>query len=146
MGRFQVNGRGAAVLEGVFPAGNADAPFVAGLEAGETPFGTRRDEIVSIEHGKIEELLRDLDADGVLSNIFGAGAAVAIAVEASQRTAAATFQLGPEDVGRHDGKLAATSANASTSPNKDRCLRSTSAVTVVYHRTKKCDADRTSLP
>src|SRR5205807_8159948 len=43
VGGFEINRRSAVVIEGGFPAGNADAPFVAGFQSGKTPFRDRRD-------------------------------------------------------------------------------------------------------
>ena len=65
MGRFQIDRRGTAVIESGFPARNADTPTVAGFQTRKIPFGHRSDEIVPIEHGKIEKLPRHFYAHGV---------------------------------------------------------------------------------
>jgi len=90
---------GHAGDEGFAPAGDAEAPFVAGFEAGEAEFRGRGGEVVAAEPGEGEECVGELDADGVEADVAGAGAAVAVAVEASQRTQAATLEGTAQDVG-----------------------------------------------
>jgi len=93
------------MFERVFPAGDADAPFVTRFQSRKTPFGMRCDEIVSIEHGKIEKLARGLNADGVQTNIFRTGATKSIAIESGHWIATATLQFCAQHVCRHDLKL-----------------------------------------
>ena len=66
----------------VFPARDANAPFVARLEPWKSPFGMRRHQIVPIQYGKIEELAGDEDADRMQPKIFRPGATIAIPVKA----------------------------------------------------------------
>ena len=97
--RFQVNRPGPTALERSFPARDADAPSIARLQAGKTPFRVGRDKIVPIENGKVQKLPRHLYAYGVLANVLGAGATITIAIKARERIAAATFQCRSENVG-----------------------------------------------
>ena len=79
MGRLEYHRRSDIALERVFPSGHANAPFVAGLESGKTPFRARRYQIVSIEHREVEKLASDQYTDSVQSGVFRSGAAIAIA-------------------------------------------------------------------
>jgi hypothetical protein len=105
MRRLQIDWSGAAVIEGCFPAGDAYAPAVAGLQPGEAPFGHGRDQIVSIEHGKIEKFPRDFHANRVQPNVFRTSATKAVAIKAGNRIATATFQFASENVGGHEAIL-----------------------------------------
>ena len=67
------------------PAGGADAPAVAGFEAGETVLRHRGEEIVAEGLGGCEEGRVDDAADGVDAVVVGAGVAAAVAVEAGHR-------------------------------------------------------------
>ena len=101
MRRFQVNRRRAAAAQRFDPAGHANAPAIAGLQPWKVELGMWRDEVVPIEHGEIEELLRYLHADRVQPEIFRPGATITVAIETGERFTAATFQFGPENVRRH---------------------------------------------
>ena len=59
MRRFEIHRRGAIVIKCAFPSRDAYTPFIARLESGKTPLRMWRDEIVSIQDGKIQELLCD---------------------------------------------------------------------------------------
>src|ERR1700730_5288760 len=104
MGGLEINRAGNAVVERFLPTGHADAPFVARLKPGKFPFRMRRDQVVSLQHGKIEELASHLDANSVQPDVAGTGATVAVAIKAGEGIAAATLQLGAEDVCGHEGK------------------------------------------
>jgi hypothetical protein len=93
------------VIQGVFPARDADTPFVARLQAGEAPFRTRRDKIISIENREVEKLLRDFHAHGMQSDVFWSGTAKAVAIKAGDRIAAAAFKFGSQNVSWHDAIL-----------------------------------------
>ena len=101
MGCFQINRAGDAVVERFFPTGHADAPFVARLKPGKFPFRMRCDQVVSLQHRKIEEVASDLHTNRVQSNVAWASFAKAIAIEPGEWIAAATLQLGAEDVCGH---------------------------------------------
>lgn len=103
VGGGEGDGWGAAGIEGFFPTGDAEAPAVAGFEAGEVPLGSGGGEVVATEIGEIEKLLGGLNADGVQADIAGAGAAVAVAVEAGHGFAAAAGERFEKDVGAHVG-------------------------------------------
>jgi predicted enzyme related to lactoylglutathione lyase len=101
VGCFEINRGGAVVIKRAFPARHAHAPFVAGFESGEAEFQMRRNQIISIEHREIEKLLGNFHANRVEANIFRASAAKAIAVESGHRVTTTTFQLCPQNIGRH---------------------------------------------
>src|SRR5581483_2727674 len=101
MGRFQVDRRGAVVLERGFPTRHANAPLVAGLQARKSPFWNRRDQIVAIEYRKIQKLTRHLHADGMQAHVFRAGSAKTVAIKSGHRIATAALELGAENVGGH---------------------------------------------
>jgi hypothetical protein len=99
--RLKIDRGRATVIKRRFPAGDADAPFVARFQSGKAPFRNRGDKVVPVEHGKIEELARYLDANGVLADVFGTGAAKTVTIESGHGVAAATAKLSAENVGRH---------------------------------------------
>src|SRR5947208_12887923 len=61
----------------------------------------RRDQVVPIEHGKIQKLLCDLNANGVLPDIFRTCSTKAVAVESGHRVATTTFQFCSQNIRRH---------------------------------------------
>jgi hypothetical protein len=103
VGRFQIDGRGAIVIERSFPTRDADTPFISRFQSGEAPFGPRCDQIVAVEHREIEELLRHLDTDCVLADVVRPGATIPVAVEPGERIATAAFEFGSQNVGWHGG-------------------------------------------
>jgi len=88
---FQHHGARVAGFERLRPTPHADAPAVAGRQAGEIVFGARRDEVVAAKRQKFQKRLRDLAADGVQPPIFRAGTAIAIAVKPGDGRVAATL-------------------------------------------------------
>jgi hypothetical protein len=102
--RLEINRAGNAVVEGFFPTGHANAPSVARLKPGKFPFRMRCDQVVSLQHGKIEERASYLRTHRVESNVAGASFAKAIAIESGERITAATLQLGAEDICGHEGQ------------------------------------------
>ena len=101
MCRFEINGRGPAVIERRLPARHANAPFVARFETRKTKFGNGCDKIVAVEHREIEKIARSFHADGMESNIFRAGATKPVAIKSGDRIPATTFQLSTKNVRRH---------------------------------------------
>src|SRR6266480_5501651 len=89
------------MIERVFPARDAHAPFVARFQPRETPLRTGRDQVVPIEHGKIQKLLCDFNTNGVLADIFRTCSTKAVAVESGDRVAATTFQFCSQNIRRH---------------------------------------------
>src|SRR5262245_61766762 len=89
------------MIERVFPTRDAHAPFVARFQPREAPLRMRRDQVVSIEHGKIQKLLCDLDTDSVLADVFRTCSTKAVAVESGDRVAATTSQLCSQNIRRH---------------------------------------------
>src|SRR5437763_16977076 len=94
------------VVKRVFPARDANAPFVAGFKPGKPPFRVRGDEIVPVEHGKIEKLARHLHADRVQPEVFRAGAAKPIAKKSGHRLAPTTLQFRSKEIRGHRVSLA----------------------------------------
>jgi hypothetical protein len=105
MRRFKIDRRSAIIIQRAFPARDADTPFVARLQPGEPPFRVGRDQIVSVEHGKIEKFPCDFNANRVQPNVFRTSATEAVAIKAGDRVATATFQFASENVGGHEAIL-----------------------------------------
>jgi hypothetical protein len=105
MSRFKINRGRAVMIQRAFPARDADAPFVPRLQPREPPFWMGRDQIVSVEHGKIEKFPCDFHANGVQPNVFRTGATKAIAIKARNRIATATFQFASENICGHEASL-----------------------------------------
>jgi Cyclic phosphodiesterase-like protein len=101
MSCFKIDRGRAVMIQRAFPACDAHAPFVAWLQPGEPPFRAWRDQIVSVEHGKIEKFLCDFHANRMQPNVFRTSATKAVAIEAGDRIATATFQFASENVGGH---------------------------------------------
>ena len=91
-------GQRRAGIDALQPAGGADAPAVAGLEAGEAVLRHGGGEIVAEALGGGEKLRRDDAADGVHAEIVRAGVAAAVAEEAGHGLAAAGGEGLAEDV------------------------------------------------
>jgi Golgi nucleoside diphosphatase len=102
MRRFEINWWCDIVFQSIFPSRHANAPLVAGFQAGEAPFRVRCDQIVAIEHRKIEKFSRGLNTNRVQSHVLRTGAAVTVAVESGHRIAAAAFQFCSQDIRRHE--------------------------------------------
>ena len=60
-----------------------------------------RDQIISIEHGKIQKLARGLHAHRMLSNVFGPGPAVTVAIKSCHRIATTAAKLSAKNIRRH---------------------------------------------
>jgi hypothetical protein len=105
MRRFKIDWGRAIMVQRAFPARYAHTPFVARVKPGKSPFRVRRDQIVSVEHGKIEKFPCDFHANRVQPNVFRTGATKAVAIKAGDRIATATFQFASENVGGHEAIL-----------------------------------------
>ena len=105
MRRFQIDRSRAVMIQRAFPARDADAPLVARLQPGKPPFRAGRDQIVPVEHGKIEKFPCDFHTNRVQPNVFRTGATKAVAIKAGDRIATATFQFASENVGGHEAIL-----------------------------------------
>src|SRR6266508_367980 len=101
MRRFKIDRGRATMIQRAFPARDANTPFVARLQPGKSPFRAWRDQIVSVEHGKIEKFPCDFHANGVQPNILRTGATKAVAIEARDRVAATTSQFCSKNIRRH---------------------------------------------
>ena len=102
MGRFKIDWRSPIVIECGFPARDTNAPFVPGFQSGETPLRSRRNKIVSVQHGEIQKFLCYLHTHSVLSDVFRAGSAVPVSKKSSERVPATAFQFTSEDIVRHN--------------------------------------------
>jgi hypothetical protein len=92
------DGAGRAVALHLEPTGGADAPAVAGLQAGKAVLRHGGGEIVAEALGGSEELGGDDAADGVDAEVVGAGGAATVAVEAGEGVHAAGLKGLAEDV------------------------------------------------
>jgi len=92
MRSLQPDRRHDAVLERLFPGRGAHTPAVAGLQSWKTKLRTRRDQIVPYGSLVLEEFVVDHDANSVISHVFRAAVAFAIAIETCQRVSAASLQ------------------------------------------------------
>ena len=81
-GGLEHDAGGVAGLQCLLPARGAEAPAVAGLEAGEAVLRQGGGEVVADGAAVGEEACRHDRADGVAAVVFGAGAAGAVAEEA----------------------------------------------------------------
>jgi len=99
MRRLQVHWRRDASLQRLLPARHAKAPAVALLQAGKV--GMRCDEVIAARTGESEEHLRHACANRVQPRVTWTSAAIAIAVEACTRIAAAAAQVCAQDICRH---------------------------------------------
>lgn len=88
---------GASALH-LKPARGADTPVVAGLEAGEAVLWHGCGEIVAQLGGDGEKVRCDDAADGMNAEVFRAGAATAVAVEAGHGLASTGFKRLAEDI------------------------------------------------
>jgi hypothetical protein len=105
MACFEINRAGDAVVERFFPTGYADAPFVARLKPGKFPLRVWCDQVVSLQHRKIEKVTTHLRANRMQPDVAGARTTVTVTVEAGEWIAAATLQLGAEDICGHGERI-----------------------------------------
>jgi catechol 2,3-dioxygenase-like lactoylglutathione lyase family enzyme len=105
VGCFKIDRGGAVVIQRAFPARDAHAPFVARFESGKAEFRMRRDEIIAIEHGVIQELSCDFDAHRVLADIFRPCSTKSVAIKSGNRIATTTFQFCSQNIRRHKRRL-----------------------------------------
>ena len=105
-GRIEVYLGCAVVVEGFLPTEDAEAPLVAGFEAGEGEFGARGAEVVSLVLTEGEKLLGQHGADTVKATVARSGAAATIAEEAGHGIGGAGGEGFAQDVEvRHGGSL-----------------------------------------
>jgi len=102
MRRFQTGRPDDTGVVGLLPTLNADAPVISRFEAGKAIFRTRRDQIVANGGLVLQEFVTELDADGVLAQVVGAGIALAVAIETGKRIGTASLQGGAENVLDHN--------------------------------------------
>jgi hypothetical protein len=105
VGGFKIDRGRAVVIQRTFPPRDADTPFVTRLQPGKSPFRARGDQIVPVEHGKIEKFLGDFYANRVQPNVFRTSPTKSVAIKAGDRITTATFQFASENVGGHEASL-----------------------------------------
>jgi len=105
VGGFEDDGAGCSGLLDLEPASGADAPAVAGAEAGESILRHWCGEIVAELPGDAEEVFGDDTADSVDAEVVRAGITAAVAIEAGDGIAAAELEWLAEHVagGGFDG-------------------------------------------
>jgi hypothetical protein len=96
MSGFEEHGRGHASFERFTPAGNTDAPAVAGLKSGKPRPGRR--EIVAALFAEFEELFGHLCANGVRAQVVVTRVATAIAVVSRHRVIGARGKLPSQNI------------------------------------------------
>src|SRR5580658_1247134 len=101
MRRFQTHGRHDAGIERSFPRLDAYAPAIAGLQAGESVLGARRNQIVADGCLVAQEFVVDHDTYGVAADVFGTAVAFSVAIEACQRVGATGLQGAAQNVLDH---------------------------------------------
>lgn len=104
MRRFKIHFPGESTLQRGRPTRHADAPLVARFQTWEAVLGPRCDQIVSIEHGEVEEVLIHEHANRVQPDILRPGAAITISVKSGHRITAAAAQFCSENVRWHHVK------------------------------------------
>jgi len=105
MGRFEIDRRGAIVVKRAFLARNTHAPFIAGRQSGKTPLRVWRDQVIAVQHGEIQKLLRNFHANGMLTHILWPCATETITIKASHWVATTTFQFCSQNVCRHKNQF-----------------------------------------
>jgi hypothetical protein len=101
VGRFEADGGADSGVEGAFKRAHADAPAIAGFEAGETELGARSDEVIA-DGGLVEqELFIHQDAYGVFAEIVRPGVAFAVAIEACDGICATGLEDAAEYIFNH---------------------------------------------
>jgi len=105
MGCFEIDRRGAIVVKRAFPARNTHAPRVAGLQSGKTPLRQWRDQVIAVQHGEIQKLLRDFHANRVLTHILRPGATETVTIKAGHWVATTTFQFCSQNIRRHKNQF-----------------------------------------
>lgn len=92
MGGFQNDRWRNSCFKGLFPAQGAEAPFIAGLEAGKLIIGDGGDQVITPGFGKSQKFLGHHCANDVPAGILRAGMAVAVPVKAGHRIGAARLE------------------------------------------------------
>ena len=96
VGGFEDDGAGCSGFLNLEPAGGADTPAITGFEAWESVLEHRGDQVVAKLTGDAEEVFVDDAADGVDTEVVGAGVAAAVTVESGRRV----LRLAATDVER----------------------------------------------
>ena len=81
-------------FQSLLPSHGAQAPAVAGADAGESVLRHRRRKVVTLHLTERQKLGGCFDADQMQAEILGAGIAAPIAIEARQRRIAAGLKFG----------------------------------------------------
>lgn len=99
--------RGHVGVERLLPARGAKAPPIAGLQTGKFELRARGREVVSLRKGKRQEFLSHDRADGVDTEVAGAGMAKSVPVEPGEGVVAAGFKFASENISSHRKNLSA---------------------------------------
>jgi len=82
VGGCEQDGRRTTGISCFFPPQGAQAPSIAGFQAGKVILGNGRTEIVALRSGEFEKFSGYFRTDDVGTEIFESGVAEAIAIEA----------------------------------------------------------------
>jgi hypothetical protein len=104
--RLEIHGRGDAASQCFLITRRAKTPFIARLETGKTPIGTRRHEIVSLKDRVIEKFTRYLHADRVQTRVLWSGATISVPIKPGYRVATTAAESGPQNVSHHGDMIA----------------------------------------
>src|SRR6266576_4428048 len=99
--RFEIDRRRNSMIKRFLPACHANAPLVAGFQARKFPVWMWRDEIISLQHRKIQKLARHSCANRVKPNVARPGLAEAIPIKSGTRILTAILQLRSQNIRRH---------------------------------------------
>ena len=102
---FQVHGRRHPAFQGIAPARYAKAPAIAWFKPGKTPLGMWRNQVIAVQHGKIEKIPGHEDAHGVHALVFRPGAAKSVPIKSGEGIAATALQFRSKNVGWHGANL-----------------------------------------
>ena|SRR5271165_729455 len=119
VGGTQNHARRLARFEGFLPTRRAQAPAVAGFEAGKAEFRHWCREVIAARFGKIEKLGRRYDANRVAADVINPGVAAAVPIKSRHRVDRAGLERFAEYVARC---AAPALAAASVIPQHDRVL------------------------
>ncbi len=101
MSRFEHHRRGHPGLERFLPASRAEAPAIAGMQAGKFILGMRGDEVVTTLGRELKKILCDYDTDGVDSMVARTGMAITIPVKSRPRFKAAGLKIAAQYIFCH---------------------------------------------
>ena len=101
VGGFEDDGRSLNGIECLRPAGDAEAPLIARIQAWKVVFRDGGGKVVAALPAEGEKGVCHHRADRVQAFVIRSGAAVAVTIKAGDGPVAAGLQWGSEDVGGH---------------------------------------------